>query len=63
MAKELTREEVKSMVHDAVLAMLRSDQKTEELIMKMVANGMIQFHKTIYTRRGFWKSEITDQAQ
>ena len=58
MKDPLTKTEVQAIAKKAVQQMLKSDSTVERIIMQMIRNGLIQYNKSIYTRRGFWSSDI-----
>lgn len=62
MAQPLTRDEIQELVQKTVKRLLRSDADTEKIIMQMIKNGLIQYSKSIYTRRGFWSGDIRNSG-
>ena len=60
-SNQLDSNPIKKKIEDIVSAKIKGDKALEDKVVDIVKNVLTQLYKTLYTKKGFWKDNLSNK--
>jgi methyl coenzyme M reductase subunit C len=61
-SNQLDSNPIKKKIEDIVSAKIKGDKALEDKVVDIVKNVLTQLYKTLYTKKGFWKDNLSNKS-
>lgn len=61
-SNQLDSNPIKKKIEDIVSAKIKGDKALEDKVVDITKNVLTQLYKTLYTKKSFWKDNLTNKS-